>query len=255
MKVEVKMTNNIRLNCDLGESYGNWSMGNDHAIMPLIDMANIACGFHASDPLIMDNTVALAKKHQVMIGAHPAYPDLQGFGRRSLSMSKNELKACITYQVGALQAICTTHQSKVEYVKPHGALYNDMMKDLELFETVCQAVSSIDANMQLMVQSLPDMTPYLSIAKRHNLNLLMEVFADRNYQDSGLLVSRDQTNAVIHDKQIVVNRLSQLLTEGVLLSESGNQLSLKVDSLCVHGDNLAAVDLVTALAEELNARQ
>jgi len=247
-------TKKIKLNCDIGESFGAWIMGNDEKIMPYIDQANIACGFHASDPLTMQKTVALAAKHNVEIGAHPSYPDLVGFGRRSIACCKQELISLIQYQVGALIAICQANGTTVQYVKPHGALYNDMMKDNEIFETVCQAISQLDNRLSIMVQALPDMTAYLTIANKYNLSMIEEGFADRAYQDSGLLVPRSQNNAVLTSSQSVVERCQLLLEHGVFKSENDIALPLNVTSLCVHGDNTEAIQLVRKIRNYLDSK-
>ncbi|WP_281561087.1 5-oxoprolinase subunit PxpA [Thalassomonas sp. RHCl1] len=241
----------MKLNCDLGESFGLWQKGDDQAIMPYIDLANIACGFHASDPLTMLKTVKLALKHEVTIGAHPGYPDLLGFGRRSMLYPADELTAIIHYQLGALQAICHSENTRVSYVKPHGALYNDMMNNLAIFTCVCQAIKKIDPKLPLMIQALPDPAPYQQIAGEYGLSLWFEAFADRHYQDNGLLVSRSESNAVIHDSEQVVERCRHLKQHGQLLSINGKPLTLQVDTLCVHGDNPAAVELVCQLSKLL----
>ena len=148
------------LNCDLGESYGPWKMGMDEVVMPHLHLANIACGFHASDPLTMDRTVALAVAHGVTIGAHPGYPDLVGFGRRSMACSRDEVIALVTYQVGALAGICQRHGAALSYVKPHGALYNDMMKDEQLCDAIMAAVAGFDASLSLMLMATADNDRY-----------------------------------------------------------------------------------------------
>ncbi len=237
----------MNLNCDLGEGFGNWQTGCDEQVMPFIDLANIACGFHASDPLTMAKTVALALEQQVKIGAHPSYPDLVGFGRRSMVIAEPELQAIITYQIGALQGICQSLGAKVCYVKPHGALYNDMMTNIKIFETVCKAVASINAQLTLMIQAVPDSKPFQLIADKYQLPLWFEAFADRNYQQDGRLVSRNETNAVIEDEQEIVARCEHLLAIGSIKSVNGTSLSMKVDTLCVHGDNPSAIKIVSAL--------
>jgi len=241
----------MKLNCDLGESFGSWTKGLDSAVMPYLDMANIACGFHASDPLTMAKTVQLATQHNVTIGAHPGYQDLVGFGRRSIAYSQDELIALIQYQIGALQAICQSQDNKVHYVKPHGALYNDMMKDMVIFTCVCQAISAVDKQLSLVVQAVPDASQLSAIANQYNITLLFEAFADRNYLDNGLLVPRnghaDSHQAVLENEEQVIKRCQHLLTNKTLLSTSGKALPLKVDTLCVHGDNPAAVALVKKL--------
>lgn len=244
----------MKLNCDLGESFGVWPLGCDEAIMPHIDMANIACGFHASDPLTMSKTVALAKSHQVTIGAHPSYPDLVGFGRRSMAIPAEELTAIILYQIGALSGFCQAQQTSLSYVKPHGALYNDMMKDLSVFKAVCQAISQFNqGELPLVIQAIPAPEKHQAIAASHGISLLFEAFADRNYNDDGSLVSRQQSNAVIEDVELMINRCEHLLSDNELLSINNKPLKLQVDTLCVHGDNASAVQTVAQLRQRLSA--
>ena len=245
----------MKLNCDLGESFGAWQKGQDSAIMPLIDQANIACGFHASDPLTMQNTVKLAAEHNVAIGAHPAYPDLVGFGRRSMKVSGDELEAIIVYQIGALQAFCQQQQVELTYVKPHGALYNDMMKDTDIFSHVCRAVASVSSDLSLMIQALPKTQAYQEIAKQAGIHLLFEAFADRNYQANGFLVPRSEERAVLENEQQIIDRCKYLLTKGALLDIEGNPLAMQVDTLCVHGDNKQALVLVSALRQLIDQAQ
>jgi UPF0271 protein len=237
----------MKLNCDLGESFGSWHKGNDNQIMPLIDLANIACGFHASDPLTMQATVRLAVEHDITIGAHPGYPDLIGFGRRSMTYSPQELTAIFHYQIGALQAICASQNTRVSYVKPHGALYNDMMVNQELFITLCAAMAQLDKNLPLMVQALPNVSFFQETADKFGITLWFEAFADRKYDDNGLLVSRKHINAVIHNEEQVIDQCRHLLQHGELISMNGKLLKIHVDSLCVHGDNPAAIELVKGL--------
>ncbi len=239
----------MKLNCDLGESFGQWQKGQDQDIMPLIDQANIACGFHASDPLTMQQTVQLAAANKVSIGAHPSYPDLVGFGRRSMNIASDELAAIIIYQIGALQAFCQQQQVKIDYVKPHGALYNDMMQNLTIFESVCSAIASVGNSLILMIQALPDTQAFQIIAKKYQLKLYFEAFADRNYQSDGFLVPRSTEHAVISEQQLVANRCEHLLTHGSILDIEGKPLAMQVDSLCVHGDNQQALVLVKALRQ------
>ena len=242
----------LLLNCDLGESFGPWKMGNDAEIMPLIDCANIACGFHAGDPLIMSDTVALAVANQEIIGAHPGYPDKEGFGRRSMAYQRTALIAMLQYQVGALQAICQSHQTKVEYIKPHGALYNDMMVNMDIFESVVLSAQSL--SLPLMIQALPKqaLTPFIAISESKDVPLLFEGFADRQYQRNGKLVPRSQPNAVLHDSEQVVQQCQNILKRGVISAEDNVDLTLKVDSLCVHGDTPDALHMLKRLREFLN---
>lgn len=241
----------IKLNCDMGESFGIWKMGNDEEIMPYIDMANLACGYHASDALTMNRAVALAKEHNVTIGAHPSYQDLIGFGRRSILCSLEEIKSIILYQLGALSAFCRAHGTTISYVKPHGALYNDMMRDENIFKAVLNAISSYDKNIKLMILSSSKNEAYEFTAKQYSINLIYEVFADRNYNDDGSLVLRGLENAVIHDELEVVNRITTLNDRGYLTSVSGQKLFIKADSVCVHGDNENALEFIKLLRKAL----
>lgn len=241
----------IKLNCDMGESFGIWKMGLDEQIMPYIDLANLACGFHASDAVTMNKSVVLAKKHDVIIGAHPAYQDLVGFGRRTMLCSLEEIKSIVLYQLGALSAFCKAHGTAVAYVKPHGALYNDMMRDENIFKAVLNAISSFDKNIKLMVLSSSKNEAYEYTAKLYSINLIYEVFADRNYNDDGSLVSRMNENAVIHDELEVVSRIVNLKEKGFLHSINGQKLFLKTDTICVHGDNEKALDFIKLLRKAL----
>lgn len=241
----------MKLNCDAGESFGSWKMGLDEAVLPYVDMANFACGFHAGDPHIMDASIKLALKHNVEIGAHPAYPDLMGFGRRSMACSLDEVEAMVIYQIGALHGFCIANGAKLSYVKPHGGLYNDMMKDVRIFKAVATAVARFDKGLKLMILSMVDTLAYEAVAKELGLSLLYEVFADRAYDDNGLLVPRSQKGSVLHDTQAVIERLTLLKTQGLLETISGKRIALKADTLCVHGDNDAAVKLVETLRKYL----
>jgi len=231
----------MKLNCDIGESFGIWQMGQDDKIMPLIDMANIACGFHASDPLNINKTVKLAKKHSVEIGAHPGYADLIGFGRRSIAYSKEELEAIVIYQIGALRAIANANEADISYIKPHGAMYNDMMANLDIFKTISDAIYKYDKELKLMVLSSSKNSELESISK---VELIYEVFADRAYTDNGFLVPRGQKGAVISDAKQVLKRVKELKQEAVLYSINNKALKLKADTICVHGDNSEALELV-----------
>jgi len=241
----------IKLNCDAGESFGSWKMGLDESIMPYVDMANFACGFHAGDPVIMDRSIKLALKHGVTIGAHPAYPDLVGFGRRSMVCSLEEVETMVIYQIGALQAFVTANGATLSYVKPHGGLYNDMMKDERIFKVVATAVARVNPKLKLMILSMVDTSKQEAIAKELGIELIYEVFADRAYDDNGLLVPRSQKGAVLHDVQVVIERLKLLQKEGVLETISGKRIALRADTLCVHGDNEEAVTMVETLRKSM----
>jgi UPF0271 protein len=235
----------------MGESFGIWKMGLDEEIMPYIDMANLACGFHAGDAMTMSKSVSLAKMHNVIIGAHPAYQDLVGFGRRSIFCTIEEIISFVIYQIGAINAFCKVNNTSISYVKPHGALYNDMMKDENIFRAILSAISSYDKNIKLMILSSQKNSDYEKIAKIYEIELLYEVFADRNYNDDGTLVSRVKKNAVIHDEIEVINRIKILKEKGFLYSISGKELFLKTDTICVHGDNEKALEFIKILREAL----
>lgn len=239
------------LNCDLGEKVHD----NDGLIMPFIDMANIACGFHASDPLTISNTVKLALTNNVSVGAHPSYNDRDNFGRISIAYSQDELIAIIHYQLGAIQAICEQQDTTLKYVKPHGALYNDMMKDIAIFESVCIATSSFDASLPLLIQAMPNNENVKAIANKYGLSLLFEAFADREYTDEGLLVSRQEENAVIHNADKIIQRCKMLLNDKHFTSVTGKTLTLKVDTLCVHGDNPEAIEITKKLRMLLSTHE
>jgi UPF0271 protein len=237
----------MKLNADMGESFGHYQLGNDAALMPHLHMANIACGFHASDPVVMTRTVGLAKVHGVSIGAHPGYPDLVGFGRRSMACTPDEVRGIIWYQVGALSAIAAANGCQVDFVKPHGALYNDMMQDQALLVTIMEAVAALKPALPLMIQATTRNETYRALAKDIGCHLLFEAFADRACHDDGTLVSRSTSGAVITDPQMMVSRAQQLLDSGTLTSITGKEVALMPDTLCVHGDNDAAIQAIADL--------
>jgi len=190
----------MKLNCDLGESFGAWTMGLDSEVMPYIDQANIACGFHGGDPLVMQKTLTLAKQHQVAVGAHPSYPDLVGFGRRSIACSTEEIIALIHYQVAALDGMASAQELSIEYVKPHGALYNDMMKKPKVFEAILTALVKYPKNLALMLQATPEIENYKAQASKLGVTVYSEAFADRCYDDEGRLLSRSEPGAVLNNQ-------------------------------------------------------
>lgn len=241
------------LNCDMGESFGNYSLGLDSEVMPYVDCANIACGFHASDPHVMRKTVRLAASHDVRIGAHPAYPDLLGFGRRSMACSPAEVEDMVLYQLGALAGICQAEGTAVRYVKPHGALYNDMARDPELLRAVMHAVRSYDASLPLMLMATADPEPSRRLAQEVGIDIWFETFADRAYDASGHLVSRRLPGAVHHDQVTIVAQAVRLARGESLEAADGTQLQLPCDTLCVHGDNPESVAAVRAIREAFQA--
>jgi UPF0271 protein len=227
-------------------------MGEDESVMPYIDMANLACGFHASDSITMSKSVELAVKHNVTIGAHPAYQDLVGFGRRSIPSTNEEISAITLYQLGALSAFCIAHNTSVSYVKPHGALYNDMMKNDDIFAAILKAISSFDTNIKLMILSTPNYERFENIASLYGIGLIYEVFADRNYNDDGSLVSRTLENAVVTDENEVIQRVKLLANDGYINSINGKKLFIKADTICVHGDGQNALSFIKGLKKVLN---
>ena len=237
----------LQLNCDMGEGFGIYTMGLDEHIMPYIDMANLACGFHAGDPLTMSKSVTLATQHNVVIGAHPAYPDLVGFGRREMQCSPEEIEAMILYQIGALDTICQVHNTKVDYVKPHGALYNTMMRDETTFRAILTAIHKYDISLKLMILATGQNEHYQNIADDFGISLLFEAFADRAYTKEGALVPRSKEGAVIHDVEHILERVKSLTLSNTLESIEGETLQLKADTLCVHGDNQEALEIIKAL--------
>ena len=233
----------MKINCDLGESYGAWSMGRDSDVMPFIDQANLACGFHAGDPLVIQKTLTLAKQFNVSVGAHPSYPDLLGFGRRSMRCSARELIALIHYQIAALDGMAKIQDIVLDYVKPHGALYNDMMSDFDIFKTILMAVNKYPKKLALMVQASINNDMYQQQADNLGIKLYFEAFADRCYDDDGRLLSRNQVGAVLSKPDMLL-QVKQLANQSIITTNSGKNLNIKADSICVHGDNLAAVNAI-----------
>jgi UPF0271 protein len=231
----------MKLNCDMGESYGPWKMGADAEVMPYVDMANIACGFHASDPQIMSSTVALAVKHGVSIGAHPGYPDLLGFGRKEIKFTPAELINITLYQVGALQAICWAHGVDVDYVKPHGALYNVMMREEGTYTALVKAVSLMPSGIPLMIMAAPDNQRYIDIADKFTVPLLFEAFCDRAYMDDGSLQSRQEEGAVFSHVDTITKQARSLIVDKQVITTSGKAMNIVADTLCIHGDGSLAV--------------
>ncbi|MGH1461583.1 MAG: 5-oxoprolinase subunit PxpA [Neptuniibacter sp.] len=238
----------LRLNCDLGESFGSWKMGLDEAVMLHIDQANIACGFHAGDPLVMQKTLELAKQNNVCIGAHPGYPDLAGFGRRSIKTSAAELQAMLLYQISAMDGMAASAGLTLEYVKPHGAMYNDMMADESVRNSVMAAIAAYHRPLVLMLQSTPQADQHEQEAQKTGIKLWYEIFADRCYADDGKLLSRTLEGAV-HTKEKMLSQVKQLKDEGTITTVSGHTLQLRADTVCVHGDNMDGVHAIQQIRE------
>jgi len=241
----------LKLNCDLGESFGPWTMGCDEAVMPLIDSANIACGYHGGDPTVMRRSVLMAKAHKVEIGAHVSYPDLQGFGRRSMMLRGQELVDLLHYQIAALDGISRIHGAKVRYVKPHGALYNDMMKDRDLLRDIMSAVAQWHQPLDLVVMATPKDGDAVELGVEYGLTLRFEAFADRGYTNAGYLINRDKPNALL-DEDAAVSQATAI-ARGALTSSRGKLLALQPDTLCVHGDTPAAVEMMRRIRNAILA--
>ena len=242
------MTAKIDFNCDMGESFGMYKMGFDEEVIKHITSANIACGFHAGDPMWMRHTVDLALRHGVAIGAHPSFPDLNGFGRRNMVVSAEEAKNDVTYQVGALQAF--TADKRLQHVKPHGAMYNMAVNDAPLAQAICESILELDPDMILVALAG---SRWLDIAEDMGLKVAREIFADRALNADGTLVSRSQPGSVIHDTAEVVERSLRMVTEGKATAITGEQIDVQADSLCLHGDTPGAVEMAAALKRELEA--
>jgi UPF0271 protein len=242
----------LLLNCDIGESYGAWTMGLDAEVMPFIDCANVACGFHAGDPSVMRKTVSLALSHDVTIGAHPAYPDLVGFGRRSMACTPQEIQDLLHYQIGALDGICRAQGSRVRYVKPHGAMYNDMMANPVQLRAVIEGVARYKDQLPLMLLAMRDNSAAQKIANEFGVELWFEAFADRAYDGEGRLVSRQLPNAVHHDPDTILAQALTLSRGEPLTASDGSALLLKPHTLCVHGDNASSVAAVRRIRQALD---
>jgi len=236
----------IDMNCDLGESFGAYTIGSDKEILPFITSANLACGFHASDPLIMARTVAECKEKGVAVGAHPGYPDLQGFGRRNMVIPAAEVKAMVMYQIGALNAFCQANGIAMQHVKPHGALYNMAAKDYALARAVCEAIYEIDPSLILMAQAGSQMQ---KAAEEMGLRMAREIFADRAYEEDGSLVARSKPGAMITDEDEAIRRVISMVTEGKVTAITGKEIPIQADSVCVHGDGAKALLFVNKLRE------
>ena len=241
----------VDINSDMGESFGPYKMGDDDALLKVVSSANVACGFHAGDPLVMDRTVRNALAEGVGVGAHPGFLDLLGFGRRQIQIDNFlELEKMVVYQIGALMAIAQACGHKVTHVKAHGALGNMSFVDKEIAEALARAVKSIDR--ELLVLALP-LTQMESAAERAGLKVAREVFADRAYDDKGLLQSRRIPGAVIKDPEVAAARVMQMLQEGALVCASGKRLPVRIDSICVHSDTPGAAATAKGLRQKIEA--
>ncbi|RYU93481.1 LamB/YcsF family protein [Emticicia agri] len=240
----------IDLNCDMGESFGTWTMGNDEALMQYISSANIACGFHAGDAGIMRKTAQLAIQNGVAIGAHPGFADIQGFGRRNMQLNADEVYDICIYQIGAMLNVVKALGATLHHVKPHGALYNMAAKDAKLAQAIAQATK--DSQADLILYGLSG-SLLITEAEKIGLSTASEVFADRTYQNDGSLTPRTQPNALIEDTETAVSQVIRMIKEQTVVSTDGNIVAIKADTVCVHGDGTHAVAFAKALNERIEA--
>jgi len=238
----------IDINCDMGESFGPWRMGADEPVMTHITSANIACGAHAGDPVVMRRTVRLARAAGVAVGAHPGFADLQGFGRREMASEPAEIEASVIAQIGALAAIAKAEGIPLQHVKAHGALYNMAARDRALADAIARAIAAVDGT--LIMFGLPN-SPMIDAGRAAGLRVALEGFADRAYQPDGSLMPRSRPGAVIHDVEAVVARAVRMAADGVVLTPEGRQVELRIDTICVHGDTPGAPELVRGIREAL----
>lgn len=234
----------IDLNSDLGEGFGPWRLAPDDELMPLISSANVACAFHAGDPRIMAHTVRQAKAHGVGIGAHPGYPDREGFGRRAMSATPDEVRTDVLYQIGAIASICRSEGAELQHVKAHGALYNLAVKDAATAEAIATAVKQFDSDLLFFV--LPG-SELEAAGESVGLRLAREAFVDRGYLPDGSLVSRSRPDAVITDQDEAVRRMVRLVRDGVIEAVDGSELHLRADTICIHSDTPTALEIARAI--------
>ncbi len=240
----------VDINCDMGESFGAWTMGADAEVMPNITSANVACGAHAGDPSVMRRTVRLAKQHGVSVGAHPGFADLQGFGRREFPVDPSEIEDSLIAQIGALSAIARAEQVPMRHVKAHGALYNMAVRDCRLADAIARAIKACDP--ALIMFALPK-SPMIDAALAAGLRAASEGFADRAYEPDGSLTPRSRPGAVVHDAAVVVDRAVRMVRDGVVLTIERAEIPMKIDTICVHGDTPGAPLLTKRIRAGLEA--
>ena len=239
------------INCDMGESFGSYKLGLDEEVIRYITSANIACGYHAGDPLVMEKTISLAKNHGVSIGAHPGFPDLMGFGRRNIDATLTEIKGYVIYQIGALQAFAKAQGLRVEHVKPHGALYLMAVEDEKISEAIVEAIANVDKDLIFVALAGSKGEMMTKIGERVGLRVAYEAFPDRAYTPEGTLVSRRQPGAVIKDPDVVAQRALMMAKEGKVVAIDGTEIPFRPETLCVHGDTPGAVNLVKKIQKTL----
>lgn len=240
----------VDLNSDVGESFGTYKLGLDAEVLKHVTSANIACGFHAGDPMVMKKTVVMAAENGVGIGAHPGYPDLQGFGRRNMNLTAEEVKSFVMYQVGALMAFARAAGCLLQHVKAHGALYNMAARDQKLARAIAEGVKAVAPDAILLALAGSEM---VHAAQEVGLKVAREVFADRAYNSDGTLVPRSQPGSMIHDPEVAVSRIMRMVTEGRVTAITGEDIVIQADSICVHGDNPDAIAFVARIRAALEA--
>lgn len=239
----------IDLNCDMGESFGAWKMGQDDDILPYVTSANIACGYHAGDPATMRKTVAAALHHGVALGAHPGLPDLPGFGRRSMDISAQEVYDIVVVQVGALAAVAASQGGRLHHVKAHGALYNMASRNSELAKAIARAVHDVDAGLVLYALAG---SAQVDAGIEQGLTVAQEVFADRTYQSDGSLTSRKQADAMIEDPAVSIRQVLRMVQEGKVATLQDRDVDVRADTLCIHGDQPGATVFAQAIRKALS---
>ena len=244
------MTYKVDLNCDMGESFGAYTIGNDEQILKTITSANIACGFHAGDPTTMRKTVRMALEKNVAIGAHPGLQDLSGFGRREMALSTDEAFDLVVYQIGALSAFVRAEGGQLQHVKPHGALYNMAAKSRELAESIAEAVYKV--NPELMLFGLAG-SELVKAGERMGLKVANEVFADRTYQSDGTLTPRRESNALITNHEAAIHQIVRMVKEGNVTATDGTVVAIKADTICIHGDGKTALEFAKVIPVALRS--
>ncbi len=243
----------IDINADAGESYGLWRMGADEQLFPSLTSVNVACGFHAGDPVVMRRTVDLAQASGVAVGAHPGFPDTGGFGRRDLAMTESELYAAVLYQLGALEAFLRPVGLRLHHVKPHGALHHRIVRDEAASDAVARAIHDFDRELPFVVLAGPAGAGMLRSARRHGLRSVLEAFPDREYLADGHLAPRGAAGAMVTDPDTVASRAVRMATRGEVVSVDGSVTALDVDTLCIHGDGPGAHQIARTVREALTA--
>lgn len=238
----------VDINCDMGESFGAWTMGNDAELMEYISSANIACGFHAGDPTTIRETIELALSKGVAVGAHPGYPDLQGFGRRAMTLNTQEVFDIVLYQVSALKGICESLGGHLHHVKAHGALYNQAAKNPDLAKAIAEAVVKIDPQLVFFGMSG---TCLIEAAEKVGLRTAAEVFADRTYRSDGRLTPRSEPDALIHEKEQAIRQVIQVIESQTVTATDGRSITLRAETVCIHGDGKNAIQFAKAIKEKL----